>query len=185
MTPAPPGPSPPDDHVGERGAVLPLQPLQGGQPLLDLLQPGRRGVEAVGVVPQEEREVLELRLDAVPRLDMRLETGVHGSQVGDLPPDGAQAGQHGVVALVERGVALRAQPLEPLRAGEHLAADLQLFVFAGPGHDAVDLGQLEREQLPAGLAVGLLPPDARQQIAGAGQPAPGLLDLLAGALELA
>ena len=39
----------PRDHVGERRAVLALQPLEQREPLLDLLQPRRRGVDAVRV----------------------------------------------------------------------------------------------------------------------------------------
>ena len=43
----------PRDDVGERRPVLALQPLEQRQPLLDLLQPRRRRLDAVGVPAQE------------------------------------------------------------------------------------------------------------------------------------
>ena len=52
------------DHVGERRAVLLLQTLEQREAILDLLQPRRRRVDAPRVGAQEEREILELRLDA-------------------------------------------------------------------------------------------------------------------------
>ena len=60
-------------HLGERRAIFALQSIEKRQPLLDLLQPGRRGFDPVGVPAQEQREILELRLDAVARLDVRLD----------------------------------------------------------------------------------------------------------------
>ena len=50
-------------------------------------------------------------------------------QLGDAPPDAAEPGQHRVVALVQRRVALRAQPLDALGAGQHLPQRGQLDVL--------------------------------------------------------
>ena len=48
----------PGDDLGQRRPVLALQPLEQRQPFLDLLQPRRRGLDAVGVLPQETRRDL-------------------------------------------------------------------------------------------------------------------------------
>ena len=80
---------------------------------------GRR-VDAVGVAAQEERQVLELRLDAVARLEIRRELRIDRRQLADPLPDAAEPGEHRVVAVVERRVALLAQPLHALGAREHL-----------------------------------------------------------------
>ena len=61
-------------HVGERRAVLPLQPLEQRQPVLDLLQARGRRVDAGGVAAEERGEVLELRLDRVARVEVRRRT---------------------------------------------------------------------------------------------------------------
>ena len=52
------------------GTVLALQPLEQGQAIFDFLQSFGRGVDAVGVRAKKEREVLELSLDALARVDI-------------------------------------------------------------------------------------------------------------------
>ena len=48
------------DGLGQRRPVFPFQPLEQRQPFFDLLQPRRRGLDAVGVAAQEQREIFEL-----------------------------------------------------------------------------------------------------------------------------
>ena len=74
----------------EGPAVLPLQTLDQGQPVFHLLQPLRRGVDAVGKVTQRERQVFELGLDAVARIQVRRESRVDGSQLPHPFPDPAE-----------------------------------------------------------------------------------------------
>ena len=47
--------------------------LPVSEPFLDLLQLCRRRIDAVGIPAQKDREILELRLDAVPSIEIRLE----------------------------------------------------------------------------------------------------------------
>ncbi len=64
-------------------------------------------------------------------------------------PHGAERGQRGVVPLVERVVGLVAESLEFVRVGEHDSRCRERFVFAGLRRDAIDLRQLESEELRA------------------------------------
>jgi hypothetical protein len=77
-------------HLGQRRSVLALQTLEQGEPVLHLLQPRGRRVDSRGVRSQEVREVLELRLDAIARLDMRREARVERAQILEPLPDDAE-----------------------------------------------------------------------------------------------
>src|SRR5688500_7689143 len=77
------------NDVLEPAAVLPLETIQQRQALLDLLQPRRRGVHAVGVAAEEERQVFELRLDAVAGVQVAGELRIDGRQLADTLPDAA------------------------------------------------------------------------------------------------
>jgi hypothetical protein len=145
------------DDLLQRGAVLPLQPLEQRQPVLDLLQPRRRGVHAVGIAAQEVGEVLELRLDAVAGVHVRRELRVDGRQLADALPHAAQAREHGAVAVVQRAVALLAQPLQPLGARQHLAR-----------------GELEGDQVEARRLLARVHPRAFELVAQRPHAGPGL-----------
>ena len=108
------------DDVGERRAVLLLQTLEQREAVLDLLEPRRRGVDVLRVGAQEEREVLELRLDRVARLDVGRELRVERGELADLLPHRPERRQRGVVAVVERGVGVGAQPLQAIGVREDL-----------------------------------------------------------------
>ena len=58
---------------------------------------------------------------------LRLDRG----KLSDPLPDLRQPGQDGVIAVVERGVGLLTQPLNPLGIGEHLLRGREFLVFAG------------------------------------------------------
>src|SRR5207253_2201202 len=79
----------------ERRAVFALQTIEQRQPVLDLLETRRRRLDAVGVSPQEQRKVFELRLDAVARVEVGLELRVERRQIRDAPPDVSKSGQDG------------------------------------------------------------------------------------------
>ena len=55
--------------------MLPLQPLEQRQPLLDLLEPARRRVDPLAEVTQREREIFELRLDRLALLEIAARSG--------------------------------------------------------------------------------------------------------------
>ena len=140
----------PRDDVGQRRPVLPLQPLEQRQPILDLLQPRRRRLDAVGVAAQEDREILELRLDAVARVQVRLELRIERRQLADAAPDAAERREHRVVALVQRRVALGAQPLDALGVRQHLPR-ARASSSSSPGRlerRPIELGELERRPDP-------------------------------------
>ena len=137
------------DDVGQRRAVLALQPLEQREPVLDLLQRRRGRVDAVGVDPQGVRQILELRLDAVPRLEVRDEPRIERRQLADPAPDVAQARQRRLVAVVQRRVASAAQPLQLLGVREHVPRRGQFVVFAGTQRGPFQFAELEANQLEA------------------------------------
>ena len=78
------------DDLCERRTVLLLQAFKERQPVFHLLEPRRRRLDAVGVAAQVFRQVLELRLDAVAGVEIRLERGVERGKLTDPPPHAAE-----------------------------------------------------------------------------------------------
>ena len=60
--------------------MLPLQTFEQRKAILDLLQTRGRGVDAIGVVAEEVREILELRFDRVARIQIRTELRIDVGQ---------------------------------------------------------------------------------------------------------
>ena len=155
------------DDVAKRRAILPLEPLQERQSVVDLLEPGRRGLDAVGIPPQKEREVLELRFDAVARLEIRLEFRIQRGELCHPAPDAAEVRQRGAVALIQRRVALGAQPLDALGAREHLPGRRQLDVFARlPRLEgrSIELAELKGRELLTRGAIRRGAPDVSERV---------------------
>ncbi len=98
---------------------------------------------------QEVREVLERGLDGVARREVRREAFVDRRQLADPPPDDPERGECGLVALVQGLVRVGAQPLQLVGVREDLPRRGELVVFAGLRRDAIDLGELERDELGA------------------------------------
>ena len=109
------------EDVVERRTVLLLQTLEGGEPIFDLLQARRRGVDVGGVGAQEERQVLELRLHGLARFEVRREPRVQRGEIADLAPDDAERRERRLVPFVERGVGVVAEPLQLVGVGEDLS----------------------------------------------------------------
>src|SRR5207302_3918121 len=113
----------------------------------------------VRVAPKEEGQVLELRLDAVARLEVRLKSRIERRELGDATPDVAQFRENRAVALVQRRVALDAKPLDALRAGEHLPERRELDVlrrlarFRRLERRAIELSQLKGDHVQARFAI--------------------------------
>ena len=125
------------NDIGQRRAVFALHPLELRQPLFYLLQVASRGVNPIGVAAQKQREILELRLDAVARVDVRNELRIERREFPHSPPDLTQTGKDGVVALVERGVALGAQALDVFRIRQDCPPRTQLLVFTHDQRGAI------------------------------------------------
>ena len=106
-----------------------------------------RGIYAVGVVPQELREVLELGFDRVACIHVGRELRIERCQFADSLPHIPQTGEYCLVGVVERGVGLLTQTLHTLGVGEHLLAGSELLVFTRDRPDLLDLTQLKGEQL--------------------------------------
>ena len=106
------------------------------------------------IAAQEEREILELRLDAVARVEVRLELRVERRELANPLPDAAELREHGGVALVQRGVALRRTAARPARrspAPDARPADRHPLRLAGGWRlerRLVELGQLKRARAP-------------------------------------
>src|SRR6185436_4705018 len=147
--------------------VLLLQTLEGGEAILDLLQARRRGVDVLRVRAQEERQVLELRLHLLARLDVGGELRIEGGELADLLPHDGERRQRRLVPFIERGIRLRAEPLQAIGVGQHLARRGELFVLARLRGDLVDLRELEREELGARGFLLLAGGEARALVADA------------------
>src|SRR5262249_50703293 len=133
--------------------------------IFDVLQLRRRGIDPFGVSSEEQRQVLELRLDAVLRLEKWLEPRVERGQIGDAPPDTAEARQNGRVALVQGRVTFRAQAFDTLRAGQHAPAGRELHVLCRLVRlepCPIEIGKLKRDELAACVSVGKGSPKSRQ-----------------------
>src|SRR5205085_10581769 len=114
------------------------------------------------VPPQEHREILELCLDAVARIEVRPELRVEGRELAYPTPYGAETREDGAVVFVERGVAFGAEPLDALGAGEYLAKRGHFLVFSGTRRGAIELGELKRDQLLTTFAIRHGAPQPRQ-----------------------
>ena len=137
------------DRVLQRGPVLVLDPLEQREPIFDLLQLRGRRIDPVGVAAQEERQVFELRLDPVAGIDVRRKLRIDDGQLADTLPDAAEPAQHRVVALVQRRVALFAEPLDALGVGQHPAGGRELLVLPRPWRRLFDLPELKGNQVEA------------------------------------
>ena len=146
--------SPSRDHVRQGRPVLPLHTLEQREPLLDLLQPRRRGLDTVRITTQEQREVLELRFDGVPPFQIRLKRRVERRQLRDASPDAAELRENRTVALVQRRIALAAPALDALGAGQDLTCGGELVVLSRGGCRAIQLRRLKCQDLLAGPPVG-------------------------------
>ena len=119
-----------------------------------MLQSFRRRLDGRSVRAQEERQILELRLDALSHLQVRGELRIERRQLAQASPKAFETRQHGLVALVQLDVALRAEPLQPLCVRQDLTRGSQLPVLIGLRRGALELAKLKREELDAR---GLLP----------------------------
>jgi hypothetical protein len=137
------------DHVLQRWTVLPLQPLDQCEPILHLLQSPRRRVYLVAVATQQEGQIFELRLDGVSRLELVCELRFDSREFPNSLPDLRQPREDGLIAVVECGVRLFAQALNPFGVRKHLLRGRQLFVFAGLQRGLLDLAELKGNQLEA------------------------------------
>ena len=98
--------------------------------------------------------------------ELRVEVG----ELRDAAPHASQPRQNRVVAFVERRVAFGAEPLDALRAGQHLAKRRELDVLPGiAGGDrleagAFELAQREGDQIEPRLAIPGRAADARELV---------------------
>ena len=110
----------------------------------------------VGVVAQEEGEVLELRLDGAAAVEVRLRARVDGRQVARrVFQTAVRALSTAPSLLVEQLVGLGAQPLELLGVGQHLPFGLERVVLARAQRRLLNLVALKRQQVehaPASVA---------------------------------
>src|SRR5205085_10350106 len=65
-------------------------------------------------------------------------------------PDTSKAGQDRFVAVVQRGVALLAKPLDAFSVRQYLLGGRKLLVFASLRRRFIDLAKLKRDQFEPG-----------------------------------
>ena len=74
--------------VAKRRSMLLFQTLEYREPVLELLQPLGGRIDVRRIRSKEEREIFELRLDPVARLQVRDKSRVDRRELGDAFPDG-------------------------------------------------------------------------------------------------
>ncbi len=136
-------------HVVERRPVFLLQTFEGRQAVLHLLKARGGRIDVSGVGAKKEREILELRLDRLPAVQVCGESSIERCEIADSPPHDAERRERGVVSVVQRRVRLIAEPLQLVRIDEHGARRRELVVLAARGREAVDLGELKANELGA------------------------------------
>src|SRR5262249_23221393 len=100
-------------------------------------------------------EVLELRLDAVARVDIRLERRIERRQLPYPSPHTSKRRQNRIVALVESCVAFRAEALDALGTREHLSKRREIGILRRFfERRAIEFPELKRDQVLARVAIG-------------------------------
>jgi hypothetical protein len=77
------------DDISQRRSIFPLQSLDERQAIFNLLQLRRRRIDSLAIQSQAHRQILELRLNRVARLQMRPEHGIDIGKLGHPFPDDA------------------------------------------------------------------------------------------------
>lgn len=140
-------PLPEGDHLVEGGAVLALEPVEHGQPRLDLVEAARADLEPVAVVAQAQGQVLERGDVRRPPLDEGAELRVDGRELLHPLEDLPEASEGGGLVVVQQAVGLAGERRQPARI--RLPHLLQAQGGLLPGHERgpLDLGGLELEHL--------------------------------------
>ena len=156
--------APGEDRAGI-AAVLAEQALDGGQPLLDEVEPRRIGLQAVEPVAQRARRLLQADARLV---DLRLQAAAAcGSQASTSASSDA-----GPCRPLDRRVLLLEQQREGgaerdgdrLGVAQHVALRPQLHLLAGARLGGVDLGGLEAEEVDPLAAHPVVPREALQPL---------------------
>src|SRR5688572_32048593 len=148
------------DRSVQAAAMFSFQPFDQREAVLDLLQPAGRRVQTVDDVPQREREVLELRLDVVSRIEMRCESRIDRSELADPLPDTAERGERRRVVVVELRVALAAKPLNGVGAAQQLPFGAQRFILARLQIRFLQLSELELDEVEARRSLAIVHPQS-------------------------
>ena len=109
------------------------------------------------VLPEEGRQLLELRLDPVAFVQERFEAAIERRQIRDAAPDAAETREHGAVAFIEGRVTFFAQALDALGARQDLPGRRKVGVLGGVfrlERRAIELRELESQEVLPGLALG-------------------------------
>ena len=133
------------DGIGQRRSVFLLQAFDQRQTVFHFLQFGWGRVDVFAVGAQTEGEIFQLRFDGVARLQVRLKRRIQLSQFGDPLPDQPQAGQCGLVAVVQRPIGFAAEPLQLLGVGQHASCGCQRFVLALAQRRSLELAHLKSQ----------------------------------------
>src|SRR5918994_4687253 len=80
---------------------------------------------------------------------MRLKRGIHLCELANTLPDRAKLRERRLIAVVKRGIRLRAEALQLVGATQHASRGFELIVFSGAQLRVVKLADLEFEQIDA------------------------------------
>ena len=137
------------NDVGQHRTVFALQSLDQRESIFDFLQPRGRSVDTFTVAAQDHRQIFELRLDGLARSRMRLEYGIDLCELCHALPNGAQPGEHRIIAFVQDRIRFATQPLKPVCVAQHPPGRLELFILGRSQVCLLELVQLERQQIAA------------------------------------
>ena len=140
-------------HRRDRAAVLALEPLEQRQPLLDLVQPPRRGVHSLAVAAQLAGEVVGLDHELRRAVGQRVERGVDAAHRLERPRRARQRGGRTLAALGRHRLdAARGRQAEPLEVAQPRTLAGQLCVLGLARRRRFDLAQLPLEQVELAVA---------------------------------
>ncbi len=138
-------------HLRGRRSVLLLEPLDRGQARFQLVEAAWGDLDPLAVVPEEERQVLELGEHGAPALQVGQEVGVHRPQFLDLAEDLTEVPQSGAVVFVEESVGLGGEAGQPARVRLSGFLVPERLFLVGAQVRPLDLVRLEGQHLPPAL----------------------------------
>ena len=139
----------------DRAAVLALQAVERGQPLLDLLEPARIGLDAVEVGAQLGGDVGDLEPERRDPRGDRIERGVDALDRRQPALGGRERSRGALLVVVgsrERGDGAQGALAQTLGVAEASALGLEAGLLNGIGLGGIDLGELEAEHVELAFA---------------------------------
>ena len=171
------------DCLLEGAAMLSFEPLDERQAIFHVLQTLRRRIDSAGEVAERERQIVELRLDAVPRFEVRREPRIDRGELADPFPDAAEDDERRFLGVVKLGVTFPAQALDGVGAAQQLPLRAQCLVLAVLQVRFLQLAELECDQVETRRALAIVHAQAIELLAKSADVVEGRRDVGARGIE--